>query len=200
MNIASLIFRPDRRLVALTSLHSFNRPSLSFGNSSLISRRMHCFSVSFPCLRPPGNIHNLSPRRRTRSTRPFFDATSFEDFAIAVQHYTKLSPEITRSSKKRSQRRVSVGAQYEEVPRRNRKGYGRRSSSPPSRRPRLASGSTRLKSRCDLPGSALTWQQPPGGLLAGQAKRIWKCSSCPHQGQTLDSQEMLLPGGRREQS
>jgi hypothetical protein len=87
MKIASLILRPERRLMARTSFHSFNRPSFSFGSSSLISRRRHCFSLSFPRLRPPGNIHNLSPRRLTRSTRPRFVATSFEDFSIQLSRF-----------------------------------------------------------------------------------------------------------------
>jgi hypothetical protein len=101
---ASFIFRPDRWLVALTSLHSFSRPSFIFGSSSLISRRRHCFSVSFPRLRPPGNIHNLSTRRRTRRARPLFDATSFEDLVILAAEccFSKklISRQITRSSKK----------------------------------------------------------------------------------------------------
>ena len=58
MNIASLIFRPDRGFLALTSFQSFNRPGLSFESSSRISLRRQSFSVSRPRLRPPGNIHN----------------------------------------------------------------------------------------------------------------------------------------------
>jgi hypothetical protein len=53
----------------------------------LISRRRHCFSLSFPRLRPPGNIHNLSPLRLTRSTRPRFVATSFEDLSIQLSPF-----------------------------------------------------------------------------------------------------------------
>src|ERR1700687_1706333 len=37
--IASLIFRPERRFLALTSFQSLTRPSLSLGSSSLISLR-----------------------------------------------------------------------------------------------------------------------------------------------------------------
>src|SRR5262249_44986741 len=104
MKIASLILRPDLWLVPLISLHSFNRPSVSLGSSSLISRRRHCLALSFARLRPPGNIHSPSPRRRTRRTRPFFDATSFEDRAIAAAgcpSFSNNEPQsITRSSKK----------------------------------------------------------------------------------------------------
>jgi hypothetical protein len=82
IKIASLIFRPDRRLVDVTSFHSVRRPSFSSGSSSLISRRRHCFSVSFLRLRPPGNIQSLSRRRLTRRTRPRFEATSLDDRAI----------------------------------------------------------------------------------------------------------------------
>jgi hypothetical protein len=83
IKIASLILRPDRRLVDVTSFHSVRRPSFSFGSSSFISRRRHCRSVSFRRLRPPGNIQSLSRRRLTRRTRPFFEATNFDDFAIS---------------------------------------------------------------------------------------------------------------------
>ena len=82
IKIASLILRPDSRLVDVTAFHSVRRPSFSFGSSSLISRRRHCLSVSFLRLRPPGNIQSLSRRRLTRRTRPRFEATSFEDLAI----------------------------------------------------------------------------------------------------------------------
>src|SRR6267142_2878640 len=80
--IASLIFRPERRFLALTSFQSQRRPSLSFGSSSLISLRRQSLSLSRARLRPPGNIHSPSRFRLTRSTRPRFAATSFEDFAI----------------------------------------------------------------------------------------------------------------------
>src|SRR6201989_833328 len=82
--IASLIFRPERRFLALTSFHSLTRPSLSFGISSLIYLRRHSFALSLPRLRPPGNIQSLSRFRLTRRTRSRFAATSFEDFAISV--------------------------------------------------------------------------------------------------------------------
>jgi hypothetical protein len=80
--IASLIFRPERRFLALTSFQSLRRPSLSFGSSSLISLRRQSLWLSRARLRPPGNIHRPSRFRLTRSTRPRFAATSFEDFAI----------------------------------------------------------------------------------------------------------------------
>jgi hypothetical protein len=83
--IASLIFRPDRGFFPVTSFQSFKGPSLSFGSSSLISRRRHFRSLSPVRLRPPGNIHNLSRRLLTRSTRPLFAATSFDDFAISLR-------------------------------------------------------------------------------------------------------------------
>jgi hypothetical protein len=82
IKIASLILRPDSRLVDVTSFQSVRRRSLSFGSSSLISRRRHCLSVSFLRLRPPGNIQSLSRRRLTRRTRPRFEATNFDDLAI----------------------------------------------------------------------------------------------------------------------
>jgi hypothetical protein len=82
IKIASLILRPDRRLVDVTSFQSVRRPSFSFGSSSFISRRRHCFSVSLLRLRPPGNIQSLSLRRLTRRTRPRFEATNFDDLAI----------------------------------------------------------------------------------------------------------------------
>lgn len=86
MNIASLIFRPDLRFLALTSFQSFRRPSLSFGSSSRISLRRQPFSVSRPRLRPPGNIHNRSRLLLTNKIRPRFIAMSFDDFAITVPH------------------------------------------------------------------------------------------------------------------
>src|ERR1700692_2707384 len=81
--IASLIFRPERRFLALTSFQSLRRPSLSFGSSSFISLRRQSLSLSRASLRPPGNIQSPSRFRLTRSTRPRFAATSFEDFAIS---------------------------------------------------------------------------------------------------------------------
>jgi hypothetical protein len=80
--IASLIFRPERLFMVLTSFQSLRRPSLSFGSSSLISLRRQSLSLSRARLRPPGNIQSPSRFRLTRSTRPRFAATSFEDFAI----------------------------------------------------------------------------------------------------------------------
>src|ERR1700733_3607245 len=83
--IASLIFRPERRFLPLTSLQSLTRPSLSFGSSSLISLRRQSLSLSRARLRPPGNIQSPSRFRLTSSTRPRFAATSFEDFAILIR-------------------------------------------------------------------------------------------------------------------
>src|SRR3984957_9082983 len=85
--IASLIFRPERRFLALTSFQSLTRPSLSFGSSSLISLRRQSLSLSRARLRPPGNIQSPSRFRLTSSTRPRFAATSFEDFAIPYKHH-----------------------------------------------------------------------------------------------------------------
>src|ERR1700738_1352750 len=83
--IASLIFRPERRFLAVTSFHSLRLPSLSFGSSSLISLRRQSLSLSRARLRPPGNIQSPSRFRLTSSTRPRFAATSFEDFAISCR-------------------------------------------------------------------------------------------------------------------
>ena len=80
--IASLIFLPERRFLDLTSFQSRTGPSLSFGSSSLISRRRHSFSVSRARFRPPGNIHSRSRLRLTKRTLPRFATISFEDFAI----------------------------------------------------------------------------------------------------------------------
>ncbi len=85
-NIASLIFLPDLRFLALTSFQSLNRPSLSSGSSSRISLLKQSFSVSLPRLRPPGNIHRWSRLLLTNNTRPRFVATSFDDFAIRLPH------------------------------------------------------------------------------------------------------------------
>jgi hypothetical protein len=84
--IASLIFLPDLRFLALTSFQSLNRPSLSSGSSSRISLLKQSFSVSRPRLRPPGNIHRWSRLLLTNNTRPRFVATSFDDFAITLLH------------------------------------------------------------------------------------------------------------------
>jgi Copper binding proteins, plastocyanin/azurin family len=86
-NIASLIFRPDLRFLALTSFQSLNRPNLSSGSSSRISLFKQSVSVSRPRLRPPGNIHSRSRLLLTNKTRPRFDATSFDDFAITAPCY-----------------------------------------------------------------------------------------------------------------
>src|ERR1700675_1227526 len=90
--IASLIFRPERRFLVLTSFQSLRRPSLSFGSSSLISLRRQSLSLSRARLRPPGNIQSPSRFRLTRSTRPRFPATSFEDFAIPINHHLSNQP------------------------------------------------------------------------------------------------------------
>jgi hypothetical protein len=89
-NIASL------RFLALTFFQSLNRPSLSSGSSSRISLLKQSFSVSRPCLRPPGNIHSWSRLLLTNKTRPRFVATSFDDFAITVPHrlYNESSAQI----------------------------------------------------------------------------------------------------------
>ena len=81
-NIASLILRPDLRFLTLTSFQSLNRPNLSLGSSSRISRRRQSFSVSRPRRRPPGNIHSRSRLLLTSKTRPPLAATSLDDFAI----------------------------------------------------------------------------------------------------------------------
>src|ERR1700722_15623484 len=80
--MASLIFRPDLRFLALTSFQSLNRPSLSSGSSSRISLLKQSFSVSLARRRPPGNIHSLSRLLLTNKARPRFAATSLDDFAI----------------------------------------------------------------------------------------------------------------------
>jgi len=85
-NIASLIFLPDLRFLALTSFQSLNRPSLSSGSSSRISLLKQSISVSRPRLRPPGNIHRRSRLLLTSNTRPRFVATSLDDFAITPSH------------------------------------------------------------------------------------------------------------------
>jgi hypothetical protein len=82
MKIASLIFLPERRFLAVTFFQSRTLPNLSLGSSSLISLRRQCFSVSRPRFRPPGNIHSRSLLRRTNRTLPRLTATSLEDFAI----------------------------------------------------------------------------------------------------------------------
>jgi hypothetical protein len=83
-NIASLIFLPDLRFLALTSFQSLNRPSLSSGSSSRISLLKQSRSVSRPRLRPPGNIHRWSRLLLTNNTRPRFVATSFVRFRTVL--------------------------------------------------------------------------------------------------------------------
>src|SRR6266851_6030348 len=78
--IASLIFRPERRFLALTFFQSLRRPSLSFGSSSLISLRRQSLSLSRARLRPPGNIHRPSRFRLTRSTPSAFRSHQFRGF------------------------------------------------------------------------------------------------------------------------
>jgi hypothetical protein len=92
--IASFIFRPERRFLAVTSFQSLRLPSLSFGSSSLISLRRQSLSLSRARLRPPGNIQSPSRFRLTSSTRPRFAATSFEDFAIPIKHHLSTQPPI----------------------------------------------------------------------------------------------------------
>src|SRR3984885_15879486 len=82
MKIASVIFLPERRFLAVTFFQSRTLPNLSLGSSSLISLRRQSFSVSRPRFRPPGNIHRRSLFRRTNRTLPRLTATSLEDFVI----------------------------------------------------------------------------------------------------------------------
>ena len=100
--IASFIFRPERRFLALTSLHSLRRPSLNAGSSSLISLRRHCFSLSRPRLRPPENVQSRSRFRLTRSVRPRFATTSFEDFGISCEYRLCPKGRLNRSCTIRS--------------------------------------------------------------------------------------------------
>jgi hypothetical protein len=95
MKIASLIFRPERRFLPITSFHSLIFPTLSLGSSSLISRRRHFWSLSRARLRPPGNIQSRSRLRLTRSTRPRFIATSFDDFAISLRQSTQRNASVS---------------------------------------------------------------------------------------------------------
>ena len=75
MNMASLIFWPDLRFLALTSFQSLNRPSLSLGSSSRSSLLKQSLSVSLARRRPPGNIHSRSRLLLTNKTRPRLAAT-----------------------------------------------------------------------------------------------------------------------------
>src|SRR5579863_8358220 len=84
MKIASFILLPEKRFLALTSFQSASFPSLSLGNSSPISLRRQSLSLSRARFRPPGNIHNRSRLRRTKSTFPLLFANSFADFAMSI--------------------------------------------------------------------------------------------------------------------
>src|SRR3977135_3154942 len=92
--MASLIFRPERRFLALTSFHSRTRPSLRLGSSSLISLRRQSLALSLGRFLPPGNIQSLSHRCLTSSTRPRFEATSFEDFILQLSNHPSVYPEF----------------------------------------------------------------------------------------------------------
>jgi len=108
-NIASLIFLPDLRFLALTSFQSLNRPSFSSGSSSRISLLKQSLSVSRARLRPPGNIHSWSRLLLTNNTRPRFVATSFDDFATTLSHCLNaesLSANFIPSRAQRKQRLV----------------------------------------------------------------------------------------------
>jgi hypothetical protein len=87
MKNASLIFLPEKRFSALTSFQSVSFPSLSLGSSSQISLRRQSFSLSRARFRPPGNIHNRSRLRRTKSTFPRLIANSLADFAMSIGHH-----------------------------------------------------------------------------------------------------------------
>jgi hypothetical protein len=78
--------RPHGIRLTPTSRYIRDRPSLSFGNSSLISLRRQSLALSRARLRPPGNIQRPSRFRLSSSTRPRFAATSFEDFAMPIEH------------------------------------------------------------------------------------------------------------------
>src|ERR1700681_1156176 len=112
--IASLIFRPERRFLAVTAFQSLRLPSLSFGSSSLISLRRQSLSLSRARLRPPANIQSPSRFRLTSSTRPRFAATSFEDFAIPYKHH------LTRFGRHQCRTRyatISLGVRLSDVSR-----------------------------------------------------------------------------------
>jgi hypothetical protein len=88
MNITSLIFLPDRRLLASTSFQSLNRLSLSSGKSSRISLLRQSFSVSRPRLRPPGNIHSRPHLLLTNKRRPRFVATKLVSMTLPLRFRT----------------------------------------------------------------------------------------------------------------
>src|SRR5262245_22678224 len=96
--MASLILLPERGFFAFTSFQSLIWPSLRFGSSSLISRRRQSLALSRARFRPPGNIHNRSRLRLTRSTRPRFDATSFEDLAMRPVADTESAVILTQAA------------------------------------------------------------------------------------------------------
>src|SRR5262245_8082796 len=77
--------------------HLFPELDLAKRSSSLISRRRQSFALSRARFRPPGNIHNRSRLRLTRSTRPRFDATSFEDLAMRPLVDTESAVILTQS-------------------------------------------------------------------------------------------------------
>jgi hypothetical protein len=85
MNIASLILRPDLGFLALTSFRSFNPPQFELWKllpDVPCGGNLYRFRARACALRE--NIHTPSRFRLTRSTRPRFAATSFEDFAIPI--------------------------------------------------------------------------------------------------------------------
>lgn len=109
--MASLIFLPEWRFLDLTSFQSLTRPNLSFGSSSLISLCRQPLSLSRARLRPPGNIHNRSRRRLTRSTRPRFVATSFDDFAIPYSDLKLINIQlVTSCGSRKGKSSVDLGA------------------------------------------------------------------------------------------
>jgi hypothetical protein len=113
MKVASLIFRPERRFLVLTSFQSLRGPSFNFGSSSLISLRRQALSLSRARLRPPGNIQSPSRLRLTNNTRPRFAATSFEDFAIPANNYCQTIPNITPKTCPKFKKAASVGGLFQ---------------------------------------------------------------------------------------
>jgi hypothetical protein len=91
--IASLIFRPECRFLALTSFHSRRRPSLRLGSSSSISLCRQSLALSLGRFLPPGNIQSPSRLRLTSSTRPRFEATyQFRRFRHSLIHHLSNHP------------------------------------------------------------------------------------------------------------
>src|SRR5260370_31355245 len=70
--IASLIFRPERRFLVLTSFPRLRRPSFSFGKPSLISLLTQALYLFSPRFRPPGKIQIPLPFCVSRHPRPPF--------------------------------------------------------------------------------------------------------------------------------